>query len=199
LNIRSILEGTFNTKYRGVETLKSPFDYVMYQMIISDLKPDLIIEIGTNCGGSSLYLADLLEINGKGIIHTVDIVDQVKSDLVKQHPRIERFLGGYLQYDTSITSNFERILVIDDGSHKYEDVIQAMNIFKNIVSVDSFMIIEDGSLSWMGWEERYNGGPLKAINEFISLNENYEIDRKWCDFYGKNVTLNPNGFLKRIK
>ena len=61
------------------------------------------------------------------------------------------------------------------------------------------MIVEDGSLDWMGWSQKYNGGPLRAIEEFLLENNNYMIDRNWCDFYGKNVTFNPNGFLKRIK
>jgi len=32
--------GHFNVKYRGISAIKCPFDYVMYQMIISELKPD---------------------------------------------------------------------------------------------------------------------------------------------------------------
>lgn len=204
-SIKSISDGHQNTYYRGLKTIKCPFDYVIYQMIINEVKPDLIIEIGTAYGGSSLYLADLLNNIGNGIVHTIDISDDwfnsnnndLKS-LVTNNPRIKRFLGGYQNYDIKNAEGFSKIMLIDDGSHHYSDVIEVMNKFKNIISKDSYMIIEDGSLVWVGLEEAYNGGPLKAIDEFISSNSEFVIDRKWCDFFGYNATFNPNGYLKRI-
>ena len=91
-----------------------------------------------------------------------------------------------------------KILIIDDGSHKSDDVINAFNKFKDFVSLESYYIIEDGILSELGYDSDYNGGPLKVINQILSENTNYIIDRKWCDFYGRNTTFNPNGYLKRI-
>jgi cephalosporin hydroxylase len=168
-------------------------------MIINEIKPDLIIEIGTYIGGNALYIADLLEINKKGIIHTIDIENLVDSDLVNDHPRIKRFLGGYENYDINIVKDFKTILVIDDGSHQYYDVKMAFEKFKHVVSLNSYYIIEDGSLNELGYEEDHNGGPLKSIKEIMENNNQYEIDRRWCDFFGKNATFNTNGFLKKIK
>ena len=74
-DIMDIYNGHFNVKYRGIPNLKCPFDYVIYQMIVSELKPDLIIDMGTNKGGGTLYLADLMENIGHGMIHTIDIKD----------------------------------------------------------------------------------------------------------------------------
>ncbi|MGZ8552911.1 MAG: CmcI family methyltransferase, partial [Chitinophagaceae bacterium] len=70
LTIKGIDKGHHNTTYKGVRCIKSPFDYVIYQMIIDEVKPDLIIEIGSYEGGNALYLADLLVLYGKGEIHT---------------------------------------------------------------------------------------------------------------------------------
>jgi cephalosporin hydroxylase len=74
----------------------------------------------------------------------------------------------------------------------------AMEKFKHLVSVNSYFIIEDGALNHIGLEREYGGGPLKAISEFLPNNPNFQIDRKWCDFFGKNATFNPNGYIKRI-
>jgi cephalosporin hydroxylase len=74
-----------------------------------------------------------------------------------------------------------------------------MHKFEKIISEDSYMIIEDGCVNWLGSEEYFGGGPLKAIGEFLEQNTEFEIDRKWCDFFGKNVTFNPNGYLKKRK
>jgi cephalosporin hydroxylase len=198
-NIKSIELGHHNMLYRGVKSLKCPFDYVTYQMIINEVKPDLIIEIGTHYGGNSIYMADLLELIGKGEVHTIDISRFGNSKLLDAHPRIKRFYDGYENYDLRIAENFETVLVIDDGSHQYRDVKNAFQKFNDIVTLNSYYIVEDGVLSDLGYNDSYEGGPLRAIDEVMKQNENYIIDRKWCDFFGKNSTFNPNGFLKRIK
>jgi cephalosporin hydroxylase len=89
--------------------------------------------------------------------------------------------------------------VIDDGSHQYHDVKMAFEKFKDVVSLNSYYIIEDGGLTELGYGETHNGGPLRAIEEIMKNTNQYEIDRKWCDFFGKNATFNTNGFLKKIR
>lgn len=204
-NIDTIASGHMNVTYRGVKTIKCPFDYVIYQMIINEIKPDLIIEIGTAYGGMSLYLADLLESIGNGIVHTIDITEEhfntnseENINLILNHKRIVKFNNGFDNYDIKNIDGFDKILVIDDGSHHYEDVLRSMNKFKSIVSKNSYMIIEDGSLIWVGVGEMYNGGPLKAIQEFLDSNSDFIIDEKWCNFFGTNATFNPSGYLKKI-
>ena len=184
--------------YKDVPIIKCPFDYVIYQMILWEVKPDLIIEIGTNRGGSALYFADLLDIIGHGEIHTIDIEDMACAE-VKKHPRIKFFKEGYQHYDLKNAEGFEKIIVIEDGSHTYGDVIETISKFSSVVSKDSYLIVEDGIIDKLGWKRKYNGGPNKAIKEFILGNKNYIIDRKWCDLFGINATFNTNGFLKKIK
>ena len=41
------------SKYHGIQTWKNPIDFWIYQEIIFDIKPDLIIEIGLHRGGST--------------------------------------------------------------------------------------------------------------------------------------------------
>lgn len=197
-SVKTICDGHHNVLYRNVRYIRCPFDYIIYQMLINDIKPDLIIEVGTNAGGGALYMADIMNNVGHGEVHTIDIVDMIESDLVKNHPRIKRFLGGYQSYDLKNSEGFKTIIVIDDGSHTYDDVINSLEKFKNIPSKDSYFIVEDGIIDELGYPD-YNGGPLRAIEEFVSSNENYIIDRKWCDFFGKNATFNVNGYLKKIK
>jgi cephalosporin hydroxylase len=198
-DVNTVSKGHHNVTYRGIKTIKCPFDYVLYQMMIFDLKPDLIIEIGTNHGGSSLYMADMLDIIGEGVIHTIDIKEYDMSPLVSHNPRIKRFLGGYKNYDINLTKDFKRIMVIDDGSHTYEDVKLSIDKFKDVVSVGSYLIVEDGALDKVGLGPEYNGGPNRSIFEFLENNSNYVIDENLCNFFGTNATFNTNGYLKRIK
>ena len=195
---KSISDGHHKLLYKNIPMIKCPFDYVMYQMIICEIKPDLIIEIGTNVGGSSIYLADLLELIGKGELHTIDIVD-VRDENAKSHNRVKFFGEGFQNYELHNCFGFENILVIDDGSHLYQDVKDALAKFQHLIKVGSYFIVEDGILDQLGWTKEYNGGPNKAIKEFISENDSFIIDRKWCDLFGVNATFNTNGFLKKIR
>ncbi len=40
-DVNSLYNGHHLITYRGVKAIKCPFDYVIYQMMIFDLKPDL--------------------------------------------------------------------------------------------------------------------------------------------------------------
>ena len=46
-----------NTFWLGISIAKCPLDLHIYQEIIFELKPNVIIECGTAYGGSALYLA----------------------------------------------------------------------------------------------------------------------------------------------
>src|ERR1700730_4623594 len=185
-DVNTIYQGHHKITYRGIKAIKCPFDYVMYQMLIFDIKPDLIIEIGTNRGGTALYFADLLDIIGNGEVHTIDILKDQADPLVHSNPRIKLFTAGYQDYDLSQTNRFEKILVIEDGSHTYEDTIAAVKKFAPIVTKESYLIVEDGIISELGLNKSFNGGPLKAINEFLQMNKDFVIERKWCDMFGTN-------------
>ena len=167
-------------------------------MIINEIKPDLIIEVGTNKGGGALYMADILDTIGKGVIHTIDIEKKSDPSLLN-HPRIKLFTDGWEHYDLKQAEGFAKILVIEDGAHTYECSIGAIEKLAHLVTVGSYLIVEDGILDELGMKEKFNGGPVRAIDEFLAHNKDFVIDRGWCDLFGKNATFNVNGYLKRIK
>ena len=48
-------------------------------------------------------------------------------------------------------------------------------------------------------QKKYDGGPTRAIQEFLNNNQDrFIIDESYCDYYGHNVTWNSNGYLKKI-
>jgi cephalosporin hydroxylase len=199
LDLQKIVNGHHKVTYRGIKMIKNPFDYLLYQMIINEVKPDLIIEVGKKHGGADLYMSDMLDLIGKGEIHTIDITEYPMDERVINNKRIKRFLGGYQAYDLKNCEGYEKILVIDDGSHLYEHTLEILQKFQDVVTPDSYFIVEDGALIHIGLTKDYGGGPVRAIEEFLQKNDNYIIDRNWCDFFGKNATFNTNGFLKKVK
>jgi cephalosporin hydroxylase len=198
-NSRSIYYGHQKITYKGVQAIRCPFDFVMFQMIVFEVKPDLIIEIGSNEGGSALYLADLMQSFGlSGEIHSIDINDSAVKNL-KNNPNIKVFTNGWEAYDLEHCKGFNKILVIEDAAHTYECTIGAIKKFAPVVSKDSYLIVEDGIVDVLGTSESFNGGPLKALREFLPNHPEFIVERKWCDMFGKNATFNVNGYLKKIK
>ena len=62
-----------NTFWLGVRTAKCPFDLWIYQEILWETRPDLIVECGTAWGGSALFLASVLDQLGFGAVVTIDV------------------------------------------------------------------------------------------------------------------------------
>tara|TARA_R110001592_G_scaffold296996_2_gene567483 strand:+ start:228 stop:899 length:672 start_codon:yes stop_codon:yes gene_type:complete len=197
-SLESINEAHHKVTYRGISMLKCPFDMVNYQMIISEVKPDLLIEIGTNKGGSALYFADLLKAMGKGIVHTIDLKQEQLDPSVVNCENIHLYEGGWQNYATSEAKGFKKILIIDDGSHTYDDVKEAFDKLNKLITKESYYIVEDGILDQLDINKsKFNGGPVKAIKEILNEYPEFNLDEKWSNFYGQNATFNIMGYLKR--
>ena len=61
------------TWWLGTQTIKNPLDLWIYQEIMAETKPELIVETGTYAGGSALYLASICDLLDCGEVVSVDI------------------------------------------------------------------------------------------------------------------------------
>jgi cephalosporin hydroxylase len=74
-----------------------------------------------------------------------------------------------------------------------------LEFFDPWLRLGEYIVIEDGILSDMRVADLYDGGPLRAIDEFLAENAGrYEIYRGLCDCFGRNVTWNVNGYVRRL-
>src|SRR3990172_5474127 len=71
--------------WHGIPAEKNPLDLWIYQEIIYEVKPDVIVECGTGQGGCALFLASQCDALGKGIVVTIDIKN---NDVRPLHERI---------------------------------------------------------------------------------------------------------------
>lgn len=186
------------SKYHGIQTWKNPIDFWIYQEIIFDIKPDLIIEIGLHRGGSTLTLAHMLDRNENGRIIGIDLSLSLIDEQVRKHDRILLIEGNPLELFEKVNqfiSKDSTVLIIEDSSHEYENTLAVLNMYETLVSENSFFIVEDG-ICYHGLDVGPKPGPYEAVHDFIKNNDNFAIDRSKEDFV---LTWNPCGFLKRIK
>jgi cephalosporin hydroxylase len=196
--------GVMAYRYKGVPALKCPMDIAIYMDVLFDLRPGTVIEFGSNKGGSALWLADMLEVFGLSDTKVYSYDINPVADL--KDPRI---VFGYCDtgdLSASLSDGFMRalprpLLVIDDASHNYHHVLNVLEFCHRHSAPGDYFIVEDGLISIVGVEDMhgYEGGPFQAIQTFLQKHPNhYAIDRARCDFYGPNVTWNPDGYIRRI-
>jgi cephalosporin hydroxylase len=187
-----------NTFWLGVSCQKCPLDLWIYQEIVFDVRPDIIIECGTAAGGSALYLASLCDLINKGRIITIDIKD--RSDRAK-HERITFLSGSSISEEIvrqvkEFISDRDRVIVILDSDHSKEHVLQELKIYSKLVTIGSYIIVEDTNLGGHPVESDFGPGPMEAVQEFLEENKDFDSDKTREKLY---LTFNPNGYLKKIR
>lgn len=187
-----------NTFYRGVEVWKCPLDLWLYQEILQEVEPDLIIETGTAFGGSGYYLADLCDTFGRGKVVSVDIQSRT-GDL--SHPRLTFLLGSSTDPEIKkqvldMLPEGGKTLIILDSGHSRKHVIEELRLWHDAVSKGSYLIVEDSNINGHPVQTKSGPGPWEAIDDFMKENTNFEIDESKHKFF---MTLNPRGYLKRVR
>jgi cephalosporin hydroxylase len=140
------------TRWRGVSVLKPPTDMWIYQELINEIKPDLIIEAGSYQGGSALFMRDVLNlVYPQGRIISIDVDHGGIQDIARVSG-IEFYLGSSVADETLIhvkayiaAYKCERVMVILDSEHTYDHVTKELELYAPLVTIGSILIIEDTS------------------------------------------------------
>jgi len=173
--------------WKGARVVKDPFGMSALPMLIWELRPLTIIEIGALDGGSALWLADLLEVMEiDGHVYSYDI-DIQRIDV--HHPRVT-----FAHIDARDVSSFPRELfanlphpwlVIEDA---HQNVYKLLRFFDSYMHSGDYFLIEDT----IDWRKH------RKMQRFVSdASGVYEVDTRYTDLFGYNVTWNINGYLRR--
>lgn len=187
-----------NTRWHGVPVQKHPCDLWVYQELLFEIRPDLIIETGTAYGGSALFFASMCELIGKGSIITIDTNLQVWPEA--RHGLITYLYGSSL--DAPIlnrvrddASRAEQVMVILDSDHRKAHVAEELRLYAPLVTKGSYLIVEDTDVNGHPVCPDHGPGPAEAVEEFLKTHPEFWADHAREKFF---VTQNPGGYLKRI-
>src|SRR4051812_44162186 len=138
------------TRWMGVNCLKTPLDLWVYQEIVWETRPGLIVETGTAQGGSALYLAHLLDLVGGGRVVSIDL--EVRPER-PPHPRVTYLQGrssvdaGVLDEVAEMARRSESAMVILDSDHSKTHVLAELRAYSPFVSVGNFLVVEDTNVN----------------------------------------------------
>jgi len=199
--LKGYQSGVMAYTYRGIRCLKSPIDIALYMKLLWDLKPGLVLEIGSHSGGSALLVSDLLR--GFGLETPVVSID-LETPKGIQDDRI-RFLQGDV---LDLGALFEKYnlsqyphpwFITEDSAHSYAGCMTALQVLSKHMHPGDILAVEDGVLDDLGLTEEYDGGPNRAITDYLSDHPGqFRIMTELCDMFGQNATYNPNGYLCKL-
>jgi cephalosporin hydroxylase len=186
-----------NTYWRGVRVLKCPLDLWVYQEILHEVRPDLIVESGTKHGGSAYYLASICDLLGHGEVVTIDITALPDRP---EHPRITYLTGS--STDAAVVAKVDEriaggstVIIILDSDHSRDHVLAELDAWHARVSIGSYLIVEDTNINGHPVSKRSGPGPWEAVSEWLPAHPGFRRDASREKFF---LTFNPRGFLKRV-
>ena len=204
---------TYNFEWAGIPIIKFPNDLMVLQEIISKVQPDVIIETGVAHGGSVVFSASMLQLYSKKNAFVIGVDIDIRKH---NHDRLKKnkFYKKLKLIEGSSTSpdvikkikkliKGKKVMVFLDSNHTYEHVKNEIEIYKDLVTKNSYLVVEDtfseyfpkGYYSNRPWDVGNN--PMIALKEFLKTNKNFEIDKKICSKL--QITETFDGYLKKIK
>lgn len=203
---------SFNFDWLGRPIIQIPQDIVVMQELVWRIKPDFMIETGIARGGSLIFYASLLELNGKGKVIGIDIdIRAHNRRAVESHHLAKRIVmleGSSTDVDIvrrvkKIVGGKKRVMVCLDSSHTRDHVLRELELYSPLVSRGSYIVVFDTIIESMPkscypnrpWGRGNN--PLTAVNEFLKTHKNFTADKA---IDGKLLlSVAPGGYLKRIR
>ena len=206
----------------GVQLQASPHDAMVLQQLIWRIKPDLIIDLGTNVGGSALFFASIMSFySDVGIVLTVDAKPFTDNWIAKDrvickdciNPSEHKLWKKYVHFIQGLTtdpnviakvkqyvSNSTTVFVSQDASHDFEVVYQDLLNYAEFVSVNSYLVVQDTKLDRIKSPKE---GPLTAIRKFLqyqsetqnAVKYKFQVDRSAEIFH---YSQHAYGWLKRV-
>lgn len=202
---------TYHFSWMGRPIIQLPQDMLAMQEIIWRIKPDLVIECGIAHGGSILYYASLLELQGHGEVLGIDLdIRPHNREAIESHPmfkRVSMIQGSSI--DPAVVEQVralaegKRVIVVLDSNHTHEHVLAELRAYAPLVSQGSYCVVMDTVVEDMpadAFPDRPWGvgdNPKTAVWAYLKETSDFEIDQQMQDKL--LITVARDGYLRRVR
>ncbi len=202
---------SYHFSWMGRPIIQLPQDMMAMQEIIWQVKPDLIIECGIAHGGSIIYYASLLELQGHGEVLGIDLdIRPHNREALESHPmfkRISMIEGSSI--DPAIAAQVQalaagkKIILVLDSNHTHDHVLEELRLYAPLVAVGSYCVAMDTVVEDMpadAFPDRPWGlgdNPKTAVWAYLKENSDFQIDKRMDNKL--LISVAPDGYLLRVK
>jgi cephalosporin hydroxylase len=199
---------SYNFTWFGRPIIQLPEDMVRLQELVTQVRPDVVVETGIAHGGSAVFFASLLEVMGRGRVVSVDIeIRPHNRAALEAHPlrsRLTLIEGSSI--DPAIVAQVraairpdDTVLVVLDSNHTRAHVAAELELYAPLVSPGSYVVATDGVMADLsdvpgGKPEWREDNPLRAADDFLAKHPEFERDAR---FDASAMTYFPGGYLRR--
>ena len=204
----------YTFEWLGIPIIRLPDDIVVFQELVFQVNPRIILEIGVARGGSVILSSSLVELlgnNGRVIGVDIDIrshnLERIKAH--KMYKNIDLIEGNILEKDTidKLKENLgqEKVdILVLDSNHTHEHVLQELHLLNSLVAVGGYIVlpdtvIEDFPQGYYSENRPWDVGnnPKTALNEFMRNNQRFERDAHFS--IKAALSESPDGYIRKIK
>jgi cephalosporin hydroxylase len=181
----------------GRPVWQNVLDLWVIQEAMSEIRPGVLLETGTNRGGSALFYASLMDLLDHGHVFTADV--ERMHDY--EHPRVSFHIGSSTAPETlaaaraAIDEHGGPVMVILDSDHSAQHVADELEAYAPLVSPGGLMLVQDGIIDEVITGRAHRPGPLPAIQAFLARHPEFTVDERLNERF--LITHHPAGWLRR--
>ncbi len=116
--------------------------FILYGLIRS-LKPKVVVETGTHKGLSTLWMAQALHDNGKGVIHTTDPREWGARGNFRKFPELENRICLHVERGDQMQIDERIDFIFLDGLHEKEEVLSELETLNPQMNPECVIVFHD--------------------------------------------------------
>ena len=172
-------------RWRGLPLMKTVFDFALYPLLLGEVRPKTVFEIGSGFGASAIWYADLLKTFGLDTrVHSVDI-----TPVMQQHEGVRFYQGDCTTPSTLFPLEVLQTaphpwMVVEDAHHNVLEVLLFMHPF---LRQGDYLVVEDSDIK------------KEDLRQFTaSFPDLYHVDTRYTDYFGRNATCSNDSIFVRL-
>jgi len=172
--------------WRGMALFKTAFDFALYPMMLWEIKPRSILELGSGTGASAVWLSDVLSTFG--VPGRVVSVDLIKPPI--DCPGVQFISGDCNNIETVLPMDLLKGLphpwvVIEDAHVNTGGVLRH---FRPLLRPGDYVIVEDSE------------NKISTLNQFANeVGSEFMVDTRYTDFFGRNATCSKDSIFVKVQ
>jgi len=167
-------------RWRGIPCFKTVYDLAIYAMLLDELRPATVIELGSGAGGSALLFADLctsLDLSTRIISVDKEAVQEFSDPRINF---IQSDCASWLEAAARSRAELARpCLLVEDFHGELSGFFEHID---SLLQAGDYLVIEDSN-------------PKQSAIAQTIASLPYAVDTKYTDFFGINCTSAINSIF----
>lgn len=189
-------------RWLGFQVLQLPADLVGMQMLLSEVRPQFLVETGLFRGGGAIFYASIFALLGRGHVVAVEArVDPAVREALAAHPlgaRITIVEGS--STDSAVVARVAELVggagdhvVVLDSDHSTAHVRAELEAYAPLVGAGGKIVVFDTAMQLAArWAD---DNPHRAVRGFLAAHPEWRIS-PWAG--ASFVSAAEDGILERI-